>query len=154
MTARRGTARGSHDSGSHSPERRNALAQWKKTVSISTSRARIGRLPRTAMASKYAASSTSRARPLIAQGVAAAGDEEVEADVRVGQHVAVAVDPPVARPLRDRDRALVDDVHELPGRVALGAGVAPALGVEVASTQNGVAASHARSMSVSTSAPW
>ena len=34
------------------------------------------------------------------------------------QHVEIAVHPLVARPLRDRDRGVVDDVHEA-GRIAL-----------------------------------
>ena len=38
------------------------------------------------------------------QRVAAPGDEEVQPDVGVGQDVAVAVGPPVARPLGERDR--------------------------------------------------
>ena len=52
------------------------------------------------------------------QRVAAAGDHEEQADVRVLQDVAVAVRPPVAGPLGDRDRVLVDDVHQVarPGR--------------------------------------
>ena len=59
-----------------------------------------------------------------AQGVAAAGDEEVQPDVRVLQDVLVAVGPLVARPLGERDRVVVDDVHQLAGRVALRRGVA------------------------------
>jgi hypothetical protein len=47
--------------------------------------------------------------------------------VRVGQHVAVSVDPSVARTLRDGDRGVVDHVRELPGRVTLGGDVARAV---------------------------
>src|SRR3954466_6384615 len=54
-----------------------------------------------------------------AQRVAAARDEEVQADVGVLEDVAVAVGAAVPRPLRERDGPLVEDVHELPGRVAL-----------------------------------
>jgi len=59
-----------------------------------------------------------------AEGVAASGDEEDQSGVGVLQDVEVAVDPLVALALRDRERPLVEDLHE-PGRVALRRGVAP-----------------------------
>ena len=59
-----------------------------------------------------------------AQGVAAAGDEEVQPDVGVLQDVAVAVGAAVARAFGERDGAVVDDVDQAAGRVALGRGVA------------------------------
>ena len=88
--------------------------------------------------------------PVDPQGVAPAGDEEVEADVRVGQHVAVAVDPPVARALGDRDGVRSSTTcTSCPGGSPLGLASQRPSASEVASTQNGVAASQARSMSVS-----
>ena len=53
------------------------------------------------------------------QGVAAAGDDEEQADVRVGEHVEVPVDATVAGTLGQHQRPVVEHVHE-PGGVALG----------------------------------
>lgn len=40
-------------------------------------------------------------------------------DVRVGQHVSVAVDPPISRTVRDRDRPLVEN-RDCTVRITLG----------------------------------
>ena len=54
-----------------------------------------------------------------------AGHEEQQPDVRVGEDVAQRVGDPVARPLGQQQRAVVEDPDE-PGRVAAGAEVAVA----------------------------
>lgn len=65
-------------------------------------------------------------RPSVdAQGVAAAGDEEDQADVRVLQDVGEPVGTLVARSLGDRERRVVDDECE-PSGVALRRHVAAA----------------------------
>ena len=130
ITARRGTvASGSQVSGFQSPERRNAFAQWKKMSSISTTtrQDRPVALDDHLVEERRVADQPGAA--VDAQRVAAAGDQEVQADVRVGEDVLVAVDPLVAGPLGDRDGGVVDDVDQLAGRVALGRGVAVAVGV-------------------------
>ena len=58
--------------------------------------------------------------PVDPQRVATTGDEEVQSHVRVAQDVLVAVGALVARPLGDRDGALVDDVDQSPGGSPLG----------------------------------
>src|SRR5690606_37243000 len=63
-----------------------------------------------------------------AQRLAAPGDEEDQARVRVAEDVLEPVGAAVAGTVRDRDRRVVDDVDE-PGRVALGGDVAVAVGV-------------------------
>ena len=65
----------------------------------------------------------------------------------------VAVGPFVAGPLGDRDRVVIDDVHQLPGWSPLGDASHSPLAEDVAITQNGVAASQSRSTSSSAGAP-
>ena len=63
------------------------------------------------------------------QRVAATGNQGQSADLRALQYVEVAVDPLVARPFRDRDGGVVDDVNET-GRIAFRGDVdaAPCIG--------------------------
>ena len=65
--------------------------------------------------------------PFDAECVATARDHEDQTEVRVAQDVAVAVGTTVARAFGQRDRVIVNHVDELPGRVALGGGVAGAV---------------------------
>ena len=60
-----GRTSGCHVSGRHIFDRMNALAQWKKMVSMSMTRASRGRFPFTIISSKNGASRSSRARPLM-----------------------------------------------------------------------------------------
>ena len=100
----------------------------------------------TTISSKNGASRTQPGAAVDAQRVAAARDQEDQAHVRVGEDVAEAVGAPVAGPLGDRDRAVVEDVDEA-GRVALGRDVAVAVRRRtVATRQNGDAASQSRSV--------
>jgi hypothetical protein len=69
-----------------------------------------------------------RPAPLILSVSPPAGDQEHRADSRPLQHVEQAVDAFVARSFRDRDRGVVDDVHEA-RRVPLGRDVQAAVGV-------------------------
>jgi septum formation protein len=64
-----------------------------------------------------------------AQRLVPAGDERQDADVRVAQHVAEPVRAPVARAFRYHDRGVVEDADQMPGRVALGRGIAVAFGI-------------------------
>ena len=102
--------------------------------------------------SKNGASLTSRARPLIRSVSSRPGMRE-PADVRLTRRCDT-VDALVARSLGHCDCAVVDHVHQPTRRVALRAGVAGLSASAVASTQNGEAASQARSMAVRARAPW
>ena len=68
-----------------------------------------------------------RRPPVDPQRVAAAGHQEQQSDVRILQHVAVAVDALVADALGDRDRRLVDHVGHS-DRIALGGHIAAPIG--------------------------
>jgi hypothetical protein len=66
-----------------------------------------------------------RAAPLT-RSVLDAGDEEDHAHARIGDHVAIAVDPVVAGAVGQQQRRVVQHQHEA-GRIAARAGVQPAL---------------------------
>src|SRR5882724_5523281 len=65
--------------------------------------------------------------PVDAQGLAARGDEEEQADVGIGEDVAHAVQALVARPVGDHEVRVVEHAHETRG-VALGRHVAAPVG--------------------------
>ena len=118
-----------HDDGSHSADRRNAFWQCEKTCSISITIASTGRLPFTARSSKYGASRTSRARPLIRSVSFRPGISESSPTCGLDRMFRY----PSARLLPGRSAITivlrVEHVDELPRRVALGRRVAVAVGV-------------------------
>ena len=114
-------------SGFQRSDRMNAFEQCVKTSSTSTRSPSFGVLPSTASGSSSAASVVSAARPLTRSVSPTPGIEEQQPDVRVREHVAERVGELVARPLRDEQRALVEDVDEA-GRIAARAHVAGAVG--------------------------
>ena len=68
-----------------------------------------------------------RRAPVDAERVGDAGDDEEQRDVRVLEDVAVRVGEPVARPVGQEQRPLVEHLHE-PGRIAARRDVAAAVG--------------------------
>jgi hypothetical protein len=112
-----GTAVGFHVDGSQASDRRNALAQWKNLFDVDLQR-EDRPLALDGHRVEVVGVGEDPGRSVDAQRVPAAGNEEQRADIRPLQHVEVAVHSLVARPLRNRDRGVVDDVDEA-RRVAL-----------------------------------
>ena len=112
-------------SGFQRSERISAFEHCVYASSISTRMPSRGALPSTVLGASSCGVVGERGAAVDAERVADARDHEQEADVRVHEDVPQRVGDPVAGPLGDQQRALVEDPDEA-GRVAARADVAAA----------------------------
>ena len=105
----------------------NAFGQCVKTSSISIAERELRRPPLDGERVEQLRLVDDRGAAVDAQRLADPGDQEEQADVRVGEDVPQRVGEAVAGPLGHEQRPLVEHVDE-PGRVAARADVAAAVG--------------------------
>jgi hypothetical protein len=90
-----------------------------RTMTVSeTSMPTFDARPLSSAAARSLGSSTTRAPPFTRKGFLGTGDEEDEADIRVGDNVLDRVEVIVARSIGN-EQGLVEDLHKA-GRVAAG----------------------------------
>ena len=101
--------------GSHSRERFRALGAVQERLADLDPDGELRHLAVDGAVGEQRRRADDRRAAVDAQRVLEAGDEEQQADRRVGQQVAHGVDAVVARPVGDQKRRVVEDPDETPG---------------------------------------